>query len=130
MACGCKFLWPILKLDPILKKTFSHNQNSETPMQAGETFHIPNSEISIERFVEEGASFFTTGEGGRVLLQKYREDLTELLRSLPEYKDVHLEDLRLLNREDLESYKPVWRDALCTEYRGASIYMPPPPSQV
>ena len=97
-------------------------------MEEGEIFKIPNIDEGILKFVEEGASYFSEGEGGSFIVEKYKEKFTEYIHEFSDGNSI--DDYRILTKDDLCSYSPIWREPIHTNYKNSSIYMSPPPSQV
>ena len=123
LETGCKFLWPIVSQDPILRKCLSHKNEGKLPLKQNEVFTIPNIAVSIESFVKFGAKYFTHGDGAAYFLSCYNSDLKQ---SFPnEY-----ESFQLLTLDNLQSYKVSWYDAIEVKYKDSSVFLPPSPSQV
>ena len=123
MEIGCKFLWPIISQDPILKKCFSHNNEGKQPMQQNQIFKIPNLDVSIENFVKFGSKYFTEGLGATHFLSCYNSDLKQLF-------PIEIQSLQLISPENLASYQVQWYDPLEVAYKDSTIFLPPSPSQV
>jgi gamma-glutamyltranspeptidase/glutathione hydrolase len=78
-------------------------------LKEGATFQQPELANTLERIADKGASDFYTGETAGLIAQDMRGH-------------------GLISKEDLASYKAVWRQPLIGNWRGYQVVTAPPPS--
>ncbi len=83
------------------------------PLAAGETLRNPALADTLARVAAEGAQAMHTGP--------VAEDIVRAVRSHPSRPG-------LLGADDLASYRAVWREPVCTDYRRYRVCGMPPPS--
>ena len=77
---------------------------------AGATWRQPDLAATLELIRDSGAAGFYRGRTADLIVAEMQRDHG------------------LITREDLAAYRPIWRDALVTHYRGWTIYGMPPSS--
>ncbi|ODO11948.1 gamma-glutamyltransferase [Cryptococcus amylolentus CBS 6273] len=76
----------------------------------GSIWKRPELAKALRKIAEEGAEAFYEGEIAEALVKAVRD------------RD------GLMTVDDLKNYKPIWREALSTKYKGFTLYAPPAPA--
>jgi gamma-glutamyltranspeptidase/glutathione hydrolase len=83
---------------------------SGDPLQEGDTLRNPHLAATLRRIAERGAAGFYQGETADLLVAEMRAGGG------------------IISHQDLEQYRPVWREPVDFDYRGHRVISMPPPS--
>ncbi len=101
---------PVVQATAEIKALFTNE--SGALLGEGEILRNPDMGAALEAWAREGLRFMTEGEGARALLDQCRAGCSG----------------GALTEKDLRDYRPIWRDPLVVEHRGARLAINPPPS--
>ena len=83
---------------------------NDKPIAVGTHFVQPDLARTLHRIADQGAPGFYTGETAKLIADEMRRDGG------------------IITEQDLARYKPVWRDAIASTYRGYTLLTMPPSS--
>jgi gamma-glutamyltranspeptidase / glutathione hydrolase len=83
---------------------------NDKPLAVGTRLVQPQLAATLHRIADQGAAGFYSGETARLIAAEIKRDGG------------------IITEEDLTRYKPVWRDAVKSTYRGYSLFTMPPSS--
>jgi len=83
---------------------------NDKPIAVGARFVQPDLARTLRRIADQGAPGFYTGETAKLIADAMRRDGG------------------IITEQDLARYKPVWRDAIASTYRGYTLLTMPPSS--